>query len=131
MFAPRRKQVERWWKNTEIVNKNCTTLKRRFTTHCCSLCPSEQIRPKRHVDPKAVKFSVAPLLYRLADQQPVGPRVELKQEPVSPLIVIKNPWVILLTSGLLFDITTALHLVLYRHLAVNVATTVWRWRHLR
>ena len=37
----------------------------------------------------------------------MGPRVELKQEPVSPLIVIKNPWVILLTSGLLFDITTA------------------------
>ena len=34
----------------------------------------------------------------------MGPRVELKQEPVSPLIVIKNLW------------------VLYRHLAVNVAT---------
>ena len=51
----------------------------------------------------------------------MGPRVELKPEPVSPLIVITNPWVILLTSGLLFDITTALHLVLYRHLAVNVA----------
>ena len=33
----------------------------------------------------------------------------------------ENPWVILLTSGLLFDITTGLHLVLYRHLAVNVA----------
>ena len=31
----------------------------------------------------------------------MGPRVELKQEPVSPLIVIKNTWVILLTSGLL------------------------------
>ena len=41
----------------------------------------------------------------------MGPRVELKQEPVSPLIVIKIPWVILLTSGLLFVITTALHLV--------------------
>ena len=36
----------------------------------------------------------------------MGPRVELKQEPVSPIIVIKNPWVILLTSGLFFDITT-------------------------
>ena len=41
----------------------------------------------------------------------MGPRVELKQEPVSPLIVIKNPWVILLTSGLFFDITTGLHLI--------------------
>ena len=41
----------------------------------------------------------------------VGARVELKQEPVSPLIVIKNTWVILLTSGLLFDITTGLHLI--------------------
>ena len=58
----------------------------------------------------------------------MGPRVELKQEPVSPLIVIKNPWVILLTSGLLFDITTALHLVLYRHLAANVATAVYVFR---
>ena len=38
------------------------------------------------------------------------------------LIVIKNPWVILLTSGLLFDIATAL--VPYRHLAVTVATAV-------
>ena len=38
----------------------------------------------------------------------MGPRVELKQEPVSPLIVINNPWVILLTSGLFFDITTSL-----------------------
>ena len=47
------------------------------------------------------------------------------------LIVIKNPWVILLTSGLLFDIATALHLVLYRHLAVNIATAIRRWRHLR
>ena len=61
----------------------------------------------------------------------MGPRVELKQEPVSPLIVINNPGVILLTSGLLFDITTVLHLVLYRHLAVNVATAIGRWRHLR
>ena len=43
------------------------------------------------------------------------------------LIVIKLPWVILLTSGLLFDIATALHLVLYRHLAINVATAVQRW----
>ena len=41
----------------------------------------------------------------------MGPQVELKQEPVSPLIVIKNPWVILLTSGLFFDITTGLHLI--------------------
>ena len=47
------------------------------------------------------------------------------------LIVIKNPWVNLHTSGLLFDIATALHLVLYRHLAVNVATAMRRWRHLR
>ena len=47
------------------------------------------------------------------------------------LIVIKNPWVILLTSGLLFDIAPALDLVPYRHLAVNVATAVYRWRHLR
>ena len=39
------------------------------------------------------------------------PRVELKQEPVSPLIVIKNLWVILLTSGLFFDITTGLHII--------------------
>ena len=41
----------------------------------------------------------------------MGPWVELKQEPVSPLIVIKNLWVILLTSGLFFDITTGLHLI--------------------
>ena len=41
----------------------------------------------------------------------MGPRVELKQEPVSPLIVIKNLCVILLTSGLFFDITTGLHLI--------------------
>ena len=47
------------------------------------------------------------------------------------LIVIKNPWVILLTSGLLFDIATALDLVPFRHLAINVATAVERWRHLR
>ena len=40
------------------------------------------------------------------------------------LIVIKNPWVILLTSGLLFDIATALDLVPYRHLAINIATAV-------
>ena len=40
------------------------------------------------------------------------------------LIVIKNPWVILLASGLLFDIATTLHIVPYRHLAVNVATAV-------
>ena len=40
-------------------------------------------------------------------------------------IVIKNPWVILLTSGMLFDIGTALHLVSYRHLAIR------RWRHPR
>ena len=38
------------------------------------------------------------------------------------LLVIKTPWVILLTSGQLFDIATCLHLVSYRHLAVTVAT---------
>ena len=38
----------------------------------------------------------------------MGPRVELKQEPVSPLIVIKNPWVILLTSGLFTHIWSVL-----------------------
>ena len=48
---------------------------------------------------------------RRSVKKPVGPRVELKQEPVSPLIVIKNPWVILLTSGLFFNITTGLHLI--------------------
>ena len=31
------------------------------------------------------------------------------------LIVIKNPWVILLTSGLLFDIATVLDLIPHRH----------------
>ena len=63
----------------------------------------------------------------------MGPQVELKQEPVSPLIVIKNPWVVLLTSGLLLDIATALHLGLYRHLAVNVCgkTPAFRSKTLR
>ena len=40
------------------------------------------------------------------------------------LIIIKNPWVILLSSGLLFDIATAVDLVPYRHLAFIVATDV-------
>ena len=33
---------ECWQKNTEI-KKNCKALKRRFTTHCCSFCLSQQI----------------------------------------------------------------------------------------
>ena len=64
-----RKPAERWRKNVLRKKKNRRALKRLFTTHCCSLAPSEQIHRAAcrseggKIESIAVKVSSVSVLY--------------------------------------------------------------------